>query len=404
MRTQTETRTQAWTRAENRAFRYDYVLLAAVILLTLLGLVTLSSASHLFALNRPARFADGLAPLRSNVMACMIMLLFFPLVVFSRLNMLRDGKVIFALVAFTVFLNILPFLPAFQRGGSDQGLVVKRWIILRIAGGAFSFQPSEAIKVVLPLYLAFILDKNSGRIGSFFYGPLPPAIVTAVFAALAYFQDNYSEVVLIAVVGIVVCFIAGIRYGWFVLSAGVVGGFLYMVTFGNPDGRWYRRISTFLNPGQDRLGATFQTDMSREAIRSGGFTGSGIGQGTVKTRIPEVHGDFVFASFAEETGLLGVFMHLALIGVFAGIVFYVVWQSGNRFRRLLAFGLVTPIVLQTLLNVAVVANVIPTTGVALPFVSSGGSSLLMTLLASAILVNIARRHVLSLDREVPDAG
>jgi len=389
---------------EDRPFRYDYVLLASVILLTLLGIVTLSSASHLFALSRPARFADGFTPIKSNMYACLIMIVLFPVIMFSKMKLLRDGRFVFALIAFTILLNLLPFMSAFQRGGGDQGLVVRRWIIVRFGGGSISFQPSEVIKVVLPIYLAFILDKNTHKIGNFFYGPLPPAIVTAAFAALAYFQDNYSEVVLISVVGIVVCFIAGIRYGWFVVSGGIVGGFLYMVTFGNPEGRWYRRISTFLNPGQDRFGATFQTDMSTEAIRSGGFIGTGIGQGTMKTRIPEVHGDFVFASFAEETGLLGVFMHLALIAVFAGVVFYVVWRGRNRFHRLLAFGLVTPIVLQTLMNVAVVANVIPTTGVALPFVSSGGSSLLMTLWASALLVNVTRRHALSLDREVPDAG
>jgi cell division protein FtsW len=138
-----------------------------------------------------------------------------------------------------------------------------------------------------------------------------------------------------------------------------------------------------------------QIDFSLEAVKAGGFWGKGIGQGTLKIRMPEVHGDFVFASFVEESGFLGVLLYLALIGVFAGMGSVVAWKSSNRFIQILAFGLVTPIVIQTLLNIAVVVHVIPTTGVPLPFVSSGGSSLLVTLCAAALLVNITRRHIKS---------
>jgi cell division protein FtsW len=108
-----------------------------------------------------------------------------------------------------------------------------------------------------------------------------------------------------------------------------------------------------------------------------------------------VHGDFVFASFVEETGFLGVLFYLMLVGAFAAIGYMVVWRSNNRFIQLFAFGLVTPIAVQTLLNIAVVVHIIPTTGIPLPFVSSGGSSLLVTLVAAALLVNITRRHIIS---------
>jgi cell division protein FtsW len=114
--------------------------------------------------------------------------------------------------------------------------------------------------------------------------------------------------------------------------------------------------------------------------------------------MPEVHGDFVFASFVEESGFLGVLFYLVLVGVFAGISYMIAWLNKDRFIQFLAFGLVTPIVVQTLMNIAVVAHIIPTTGVPLPFVSSGGTSLLITLASAALLVNMARRHVKSDDR------
>jgi len=392
-------------RGGRHAFRYDYILVATIILLTLLGLVTLYSASYLFAANQPWRFGGGWAPLRSNIIAFVIMVVFFPVLAFAvKLDVMKRERLIIGLVIFTIVINVLPFFPVFQKSNFNPDVDVMRWIIISRGGSDWlSFQPSEVIKFVLPLYLAYILDKNGEKLDRFFYGPLPPAIVTAVFCALVFLQNNFSEVVLIVLISLTVCFFAGLRLRFFVGAAALLVPFSAFA-FRDRDGRWFQRIYNFFHPGTDMLGANYQIDMSMEAIRAGGFWGRGIGQGTVKTRIPEVHGDFVFASYAEEFGLVGVFLHLALIGVFAGIVFYIVRQSKDRFSQVLAFGLITPIVMQTLLNVAVVANVVPTTGVALPFVSSGGSSLLVTLCASALLVNLARRHILSLDQEERDVG
>jgi len=393
-------------RGERHTFRYDYILVATVILLTLLGLVTLYSASYLFALNQPWRFGTrgGWTPLFSNLIACGIMVVLFPILAFVNLDTIKRERIIIGLVIFTIVINVFPFLPIFQKSNFNPETDVMRWIIISRGGNDWlSFQPSEVIKFVLPLYLAYILDKNTEKLNRFFYGPLPPAIVAGVFCALVFMQNNFSEVVLIVLLTLTVCFFVGLQLRWFIGAAALLvpAG---MVMFSDRDGRWFQRVYNFFNPGTDALGANYQIDMSMEAIRAGGFWGRGIGQGTVKTRIPEVHGDFVFASYAEEFGLVGVFLHLALIGVFAGIVFYIVRQSKDRFSQVLAFGLITPIVMQTLLNVAVVANVVPTTGVALPFVSSGGSSMLVTLCASALLVNLARRHVLSLDQEERDVG
>jgi len=370
---------------EERRIRYDFILIAVVLLLTLYGLVTLYSASYLFALNQPQRFTNGLTPLIGNVTACALMIVIFPILALIRLEWLKKGWVVVFLVLITIGFNILPFFRTFQR--NDYAM---RWIILREGIG---FQPSELIKIVLPLYLAYILDKNNDKLDSFMYGPLPPVVVTALFCLLILIQSNLSDAVLIALTSLTICFIAGIRLRWFAVVLVLAAPVVHRLIFSNKDGRWYQRIATFFSQEQSSSDLKTQIDFSLEAVRAGGFWGKGIGQGTLKIRMPEVHGDFVFASFVEESGFLGVLIYLFLMGIFAAIGYLVAWRSNNRFIQFLAFGLVTPIVIQTLLNIAVVVHIIPTTGVPLPFVSSGGSSLLVTLVSAALLVNVARRHV-----------
>jgi cell division protein FtsW len=373
------------SRGERGTLRYDFILIAVVLLLTLFGLVTLYSASYLFALNQPQRFTNGLTPLIGNVTACALMIVIFPILALIKLEWLQKGWMVVLLVLLTVIFNMLPFFKAFQR--NDYAM---RWITLR---EGISFQPSELIKIVLPLYLAYILDKNKDKLNVFVYGPLPPVLLTALFCTLVLIQSNLSDAILLALASILICFVAGIRLRWFVLVLLAVTPVAYRLIFGNKDGRWYQRIATWFSQEPSSPDMRTQIDFSLEAVRAGGFWGKGIGQGTLKVRMPEVHGDFVFASFVEESGFLGVLIYLALITVFAGISYMVAWKSDDRFIQIFAFGLITPIVIQTLLNIAVVVHVIPTTGVPLPFVSSGGSSLLVTLCAAALLVNMTRRHI-----------
>ncbi|MDR0495159.1 MAG: FtsW/RodA/SpoVE family cell cycle protein [Treponema sp.] len=376
--------------------RYDFILIAVILLLTLLGLVTLYSASFLFAANQPQRFASGWDPLSGNFAACIMMLALFPILALIPLEWLKKGWVVVFLVFITIGLNLLPFFKPFQREDSAM-----RWVILKKGVG---FQPSELIKVVLPLYLAYILDKNREKLNVFVYGPLPPFVVTALFCALVLIQSNFSDAVLIALTSMAICFISGIRVRWFVLALLLVIPAAYAVTLSDPGGVRYQRIKTFLSKEESPPELKTQIDFSVEAIKAGGFWGKGIGQGGLKIRMPEVHGDFVFASFVEESGFLGVLFYLALVGVFAAISYMTAWMDKNRFIQFLSFGLVTPIVVQTLMNIAVVARIIPTTGVPLPFVSSGGSSLLVTLAGAALIVNMARGYAKSDNRGGRHAG
>jgi cell division protein FtsW len=370
-------------------------MLAAILMLLLLGLVILYSASFLFASNQPSRFVSGWAPMSSNIVAVLIMVFLFPILSMVNLDLFRKGWVVFAILLFTVIINLLPFLPFFQKTNHRPGIDAMRWIFLKFPGQrSLSFQPSELIKVALPLYLAYILDKNRDRLNNFYYGPLPPVLVTGIFCFLVLRQSNFSEAALIALISMVICFVSGIRLRWFTIVLALMILVGYQLTFGDPGGRWYQRLQIFTSKTPDEFGEKYQSDLSLEAVKAGGFLGKGIGQGTLKIRMPEVHGDFVFASFVEESGFLGVFFYIVLIGFFAWVGYGAAWRSGDRYSQLLAFGLVTSIVIQTLLNIAVVGKIVPTTGIPLPFVSSGGSSLLATLISSALLVNVTRRYVI----------
>jgi cell division protein FtsW len=375
-------------KEERGLLRYDFILLAFILLLTLLGLVILYSASYLFASNQVGRFKDGWTPLISNVIACGMMVVLFPVLALINLDCLKKAWLIVFLIVLTIAFNLLPFIERFQVS-SSKGLAM-RWVNF----GFITFQPSELIKVVLPLYLAYILDKNYDKLNKFVYGPLPPFVVTAVFCVLVYRQSNLSDMVLIALLSIIVCFVAGIRLRWFALALAIFVPIAYKITYGDKNSRWYQRIESYLSAEGPAEGLKRQIDFSMEAIQSGGFLGKGIGQGSLKTSIPEVHGDFVFASFTEESGFLGVLLYFALFAVFSFICYRTALRNENRFAQLFAFGLITWIVIQTLVNIAVVAKVIPTTGVPLPFVSSGGSSLLVTLISAALLVNITRRQAI----------
>jgi cell division protein FtsW len=379
-------------KEERGALRYDYILLALILLLTLLGLVILYSASYLFASNQVGRFKDGWAPLISNLTVCLMMIVLFPVFALINLDFLKKAWVIFLLIVITIAFNLLPFIERFQISSNKD--TAMRWVNL----GFTSFQPSELIKFVLPLYLAYILDKNNDKLNKFVYGPLPPLIVTFVFCFLVFRQSNLSDTILIALLSFIVCFVAGIQLRWFALAIAILVPLGYKLTYGDKSGRWYQRIESYFSVEGPLEGLKRQIDFSMEAIQSGGFLGKGIGQGLLKTRVPEVHGDFVFASFVEESGFLGVLLYFILFGAFAFICYRIALRNNDRFAQLFAFGLVTWIVIQTLVNIAVVAKVVPTTGVPLPFVSSGGSSLLVTLVSAALLVNITRRQAMDARR------
>ncbi|MDR2021101.1 MAG: putative lipid II flippase FtsW [Treponema sp.] len=359
-----------------RTSRGDHVLIAGILLLTGLGLVTLYSSSYAFA---ERFFGNGLYFIsRQAVLGTAGLILFF-LASRIRLEILR--KWIKPLVIGTAALCLLTFAPGI--GVIKNGAA--RWIRL----GPHTYQPSELVKLVLPLYLAHIFDKKKERIDSFAAGILPPVLVTGLFFALICLENNFSTAVFIAVNVLFVFFIAGVRLRYF-LAAAVILLPLSALLILTREHR-IRRLISFIWPEWDVLGAGYQVRASILTIGSGGFLGKGLGQGTRKiASVPEIHSDFIFSSFAEESGLLGVSLFFAIFIIFTIQGYRAFLRVEDPFRKLLAFGMVTMIASQTLLNIAVVSGFLPATGIPLPFFSAGGSSLATTLLMSGLIVNVSR--------------
>jgi cell division protein FtsW len=347
-----------------------------VILLLGTGLVTLYSSSYAFALRF---FRDGnYFIFRQLIFAAVGIVLFL---IFSRINLETLRKYVMPLLGITAFLCVLTMIP----GVGVERYGASRWIEI----GPVSYQPSEMVKFVLPLYLAHLLDKKADNLDNFYSGVLPPVLVTGIFFALIYVQNNFSTAVFLVFNALVIFYIAGMRYRYFFAAIAMILPISALLVFTKE--HRVRRLVSFIKPEWDPLGAGFQVNSSREVIISGGFWGKGIGEGTRKVAsIPEIHSDFIFSAYAEETGFIGIVLFFALITVFAVLGYRAAWKSESVFGRLLAAGLTTMLVSQSLLNTAVVSGALPATGIPLPFFSAGGSSLATTLLCAGLIANVSR--------------
>jgi len=355
-------------RAQNQKTTHLFCL--CVILLLGTGLVTLYSASYSFA----ARFI-----IRQLIYSAMGIVCF---IIFSLINLNLLRKLILPLVCIAILLCILTFIPKI---GVERNNAT-RWIKF----GIFTYQPSEMVKFVLPLYLAHLLDKKSDNLDNFYSGVLPPVIVTGIFFALIYMQNNFSTAFFIVINALIIFFLAGIRYRYFFAATIMIIPVSALLIFSKE----YRvkRLLSFLRPQWDPLGIAFQVNKSKYAIISSGLWGKGIGENIRKLeieRIPEIQSDFVFSAYVEETGFIGVILFFALIVIFAVLGYKAALNSKTVFERLLAAGLTTLIVSQALLNTAVVSGAVPATGIPLPFFSAGGSSLITTMICAGLIVNVA---------------
>ena len=364
--------------AENAANKNAvHIFIICVLILFGTGLVTLYSSSYAFALRF---FKDGnYFIFRQIIFGAAGIVLFF---IFSIIDLDKIRKFILPMVCFSAFLCFLTRVPGIgvERYGAS------RWIEI----GRFSYQPSEMVKIVLPLYLAHIMDKKTKTIDNFYSGILPPVIVTGLFFGLIYMQNNFSTAVFIVFNAMVLFFLAGMRLRYFLAAVAMILPVSALLVFTKE--HRVRRLVSFIRPEWDPLGAGFQVNASRDAIISGGFWGRGIGEGTRKiASIPEIHSDFIFSAFVEETGFIGIILFFIMFAVFAILGYRAALRAQTVFGRLLAAGMTTIIVTQALSNVAVVSGALPATGIPLPFFSAGGSSLATTLICAGMVANIARK-------------
>lgn len=262
-----------------------------------------------------------------------------------------------------------------------------RWIRF---GGFFTFQPSEIAKPVLILFLAWFLSTRLDEMQDWKNTLLRAAFMPVVFILLVVKQPDLGTALVLAGVTAMMLILAGMEWKYLVLSVAAalpgLAALLFMVA-------WRRqRMLVFLHPDSDPMGAGFHINQSLIAVGAGGFTGRGFMEGMQKLfYLPEASTDFIFANIAEELGFIGAMCIVILFVVFAVRGLRVAFKCQDPFGRLLAFGITTAFLLQAFFNISVVLSLVPTKGIPLPLISSGGTSIFVTLSAIGILLNISRK-------------
>jgi cell division protein FtsW len=288
------------------------------------------------------------------------------------------------LLLFSALLLILVFIPGIGVSAGPKS-EVKRWINIWVS----TFQPSELVKLVVVIFLADYMSRNLHKMKDMRRGVIIPVSIVAVFQGIIIFQPDFGAVISLGIITLALLFIGGIpwRYilGIVLMSVPVACVLVLSAPYR------MRRIIAFLDPWQDPRDSGFQLVQSFLAFGRGGFTGVGIGDSKQKLFfLPEAHTDFIFALIGEELGLLGV---LTVLGLFLWLFikgFKVARQTDDSFGYYLASGLTIMIVSQALINFAVSTGMMPTKGLPLPFISYGGSALLVNMAAAGIVINIAR--------------
>lgn len=369
---------QALTRL-SRGWEAPVLLLLAVALLSF-GLVAVYSASAIKAQT------DGLADYHFVIRQAIggsLGLLLLAVMAYLDYRVLR----FFAWPMLLVVVGLLVFvlLPGTEsiaprvNGG-------RRWIDLGVIQG----QPSELAKLVLIIWTAAVAVRKQDRLSSLSKGLLPFLLVWGTVATLIMMQPSMSAAALVVLLAALVLFAGGARIAHFVVLGALMLPFLLTQVSGV--GYRMRRILAFIDPTHDPAGVSYQITQALIALGSGGLLGRGLGHGQQKFGfLPEPHNDFIFAMIGEEWGFIGM---AALVLAYSGIAligYRVARNAPDLFGSLLAIGVTNLIVVQALLHMAVNSALIPTTGVTLPFISYGGSSLIVCMAAVGILMNIARR-------------
>lgn len=356
--------------------RLDLVLVVAVFALCGLGIVMVYSASAVAA---AAKVGDGAFYLKRQAIAAGIGLA-------SLVLVLKIGYRRLAFLAYPALVIVLALLVAVLIPG--VGTVAggaRRWI--RLPG--FSLQPAEMAKMALVLYLAYSLAKKREKVRLFSIGFLPHCLITGLLAGLALLEPDFGTAVTLGFVLFAMLFAAGAKISYLVLSVLLALPVGWHLVASSP----YRmsRITAFLHPFERRNDVGYQIWESLMSVGSGGVTGLGLGDGRQKLFfLPEAHTDFIFSILGEELGLIGVVLLLGLYGV-------VVWRgvraalnATEAFGAYLALGITVLLGTQAVVNMGVAMGMLPTKGLTLPFVSYGGTSMVVSLTAAGVLLSIGQ--------------
>jgi len=360
--------------------KLDITFLSLVLILLTFGLVMLFSASYAYSLEYHKSSYMFIADQAVYALVGII-----GMFIASRINyrILRAFSLpLYAII--NLLLLILLILPPML-----PNMKVKRWFAI----GGFSFQPSEIAKFAVVLLLATLIAANQKKMTSWRFVPWLFAIVF-VTSAFVIFEPHISAALLIAAIGVVLIYVGGLHRSVAIL--GVVAAVTLVIVVITTQSTGFidygsDRIANWLDPWSDATDGGFQTIQSLLAIGSGGLLGRGLGQSRQKYLwVPEPHNDFIFSIVCEELGLIGAVIIIILFALLVWRGFKIAMNATDKFGSLLALGLTFQVGLQAMLNIWVVTNTIPNTGISLPFFSYGGTSLVILLAEMGVVLSVSR--------------
>jgi cell division protein FtsW len=360
-----------------RTLKYDKVLFTATMLLVFASIVMVYSASALVALER---YQQPYLFVTRQVMWTVLGLALLALAMRVDYRTYRNDTFVWALLGLVTLMLIAVLFSAPING-------TRRWFGI----GGLGVQPSELAKIACVFFTALILERRMHRIDELSYSMLPIGIVVGLLGGLILLEPDFGTAVSLLLIVVAMVFAAGLPYRYLVGAVLVALPAIYVVLVSASYRR--RRLLAFWDPWADPLGDGFQIIQSLIAVGTGGLFGRGLMEGVQKLfYLPEPHTDFIFAVIGEELGLFGATGVLACFCLIAWRGLRISLRAEDSFGSFVALGITSMIVVQAFVNMSVVLGLMPTKGIPLPLVSAGGSSLLVSLLGTGVLLNISQHE------------
>ena len=367
------------TSALKRRPVFDGPFFAVSMLLLSIGVIMVFSSSYARAWYDPGNVTGGNAAYYFVRQLVFALLGIFTMLVASRIPMGLYRRYAFVFLAFTVVLLMLVPVIGVKANGS------RRWLGV----GGLTLQPSELAKLAVILAFSAMICTLRGKMRSFRFGILPFAGILGLIVGLLVLEPHFSASIIILAIGAVMLFLGGVSIGWFAAAFGAAGGGIAVLLTFFPYAS--SRINTWRDPFSDISGRGYQIVQSLYTIGSGGLSGLGLGGSRQKfLYLPEEHNDFIFSVVCEELGFIGSALILCLFAMLILRGFWIALHCRDRFSFLVCSGISALLGIQVFLNVAVVTNLIPCTGISLPLFSYGGTALLIQLFELGIILSASR--------------
>jgi cell division protein FtsW len=367
------------TEEQEREIDFDVIFFLATMALLVLGTVMIFSSSYFVS---KELYGSGIAMTKKHIIHVILGTIAMIGIMSTDYRKLCSRPIVLLALLGSATALLLCFVPGIGHSGGHS----RRWVGI----GIFTFQASELAKLALILFVAYFLSKKAKNVQVFSTGIIPVLVIVAIVCLLIFIEPDFGTAAAIGIWSVMVLFMAGMRWKhllW-ILGAGVPAATIAMLI--EP----YRkaRLTAFINPWNDMLGIGYQIIQSMVGFAKGGFFGSGLGEGSQKLfYLPAPHTDFILAVVGEELGFIGVAIIAALFGIWIWRGFSIALATNDSFGFNLVIACVCLIGLQAILNMGVALSVFPTTGIALPFFSYGGSPLISTMCICGLVLSVSRR-------------